>query len=162
MRKGLEPLGDKNSAVLILSTMAGDMSLAAGQYYADPRNQFWKIMHILFKEIDPKAPYKERIDALSKHRIALWDVLESSYRTGSTDKKIHSQKPNDLQSILMKYPEIKVVFLNGRGAKDNLPKLQDENRYDVEILPSSSGSNTRMTIAQKAEKWKILKKFIHN
>jgi double-stranded uracil-DNA glycosylase len=42
---GIEPLIDGNSTVLILGTIPGGMSLSKDQYYADPRNQFWKIMH---------------------------------------------------------------------------------------------------------------------
>jgi hypoxanthine-DNA glycosylase len=98
------------------------------------------------KEIDPEAPCEDRKEALLGHRIALWDVLESCLRTRSSNNKIRSQKPNDLQSFLKGHPKIKVIFLNGRSAKNNLPQPQ-ENRYDVDILPSSSGSNTYMTIA---------------
>ena len=41
--KGLSASVDQNSAVLILGTLPGRMSLTYGKYYADPSNKFWDI-----------------------------------------------------------------------------------------------------------------------
>ena len=38
------PIVSQKSKVLILGTMPGAASLKAKQYYADPRNAFWRIM----------------------------------------------------------------------------------------------------------------------
>jgi hypoxanthine-DNA glycosylase len=48
----LEPIIDRNSRVLILGTMPGHESLAKGEYYANPRNQFWKIIYQMLGETD--------------------------------------------------------------------------------------------------------------
>jgi hypoxanthine-DNA glycosylase len=45
MRKsGLPPAVDENTELLILGTLPSDMSLAEGQYYANPGNDFWKLI----------------------------------------------------------------------------------------------------------------------
>jgi TDG/mug DNA glycosylase family protein len=40
--------------------MPGELSLKAGQYYANPRNAFWRIMGELFGA-GPSLPYQERV-----------------------------------------------------------------------------------------------------
>jgi len=42
--KPFEPILDKNSRVLIRGTMPGPESIRKKQYYANPRNHFWKIL----------------------------------------------------------------------------------------------------------------------
>jgi hypothetical protein len=45
MRKsGLTPVIDDKTEVLILGTLPSDISLAKGQYYANPANDFWKLI----------------------------------------------------------------------------------------------------------------------
>ena len=51
MRKsGLPPVVDENTEILILGTLPSDMSLAAEQYYANPGNDFWKLIGAVLKE----------------------------------------------------------------------------------------------------------------
>ena len=41
----LEPLIDDNSRILILGTLPGDKSISLDEYYADPSNEFWKVIY---------------------------------------------------------------------------------------------------------------------
>lgn len=40
---GLPPIADPDARLLILGNMPSAMSLAAGQYYGNPRNAFWRL-----------------------------------------------------------------------------------------------------------------------
>ena len=82
MTEGLEPVADSKSEILILGTLPGKELLKAGQYYANPRNQFWKIISNIFNDAIPNS-YDERLKVLKEHHIALLDVLKSANRKSS-------------------------------------------------------------------------------
>ena len=79
---GFAPIADARARILILGSLPGDDSIRQQQYYAHPRNLFWKIMGRLLG-FSAAAPYNERIAALKDADIALWDVCASAQRTGS-------------------------------------------------------------------------------
>lgn len=91
--------------------MPGQASLAAGQYYAHPRNAFWPIMgHLL--GFDASRDYPTRVDALKVAGIAVWDVLASCHRRGSLDSAIEDESlvANDLAGFLAAHTAIHHVF----------------------------------------------------
>ena len=51
----LPPVVESSSKVLVLGTMPGPLSLAKGEYYAHPRNVYWRIASDLF-HFDPALP----------------------------------------------------------------------------------------------------------
>lgn len=57
--------------------MPGKRSLEEQRYYAHPQNGFWDIMGAVFGA-GRGLPYAERLKALKKNRIALWDVAHAS------------------------------------------------------------------------------------
>src|ERR1039458_1196886 len=75
------PIADAKARVLILGSMPGEASLAAGQYYAHAQNLFWRNLGDITGAA-PSLPYAVRARALKSHGIALWDVLESCTREG--------------------------------------------------------------------------------
>ncbi|MFR4223044.1 MAG: DNA-deoxyinosine glycosylase [Akkermansia sp.] len=58
-------------SVLVLGSLPGDESLRQAQYYAHPRNAFWKIMGSLLG-FDPSLPYGERLSLLNRGGVGLW------------------------------------------------------------------------------------------
>jgi double-stranded uracil-DNA glycosylase len=156
-----EPIADRNAEVLILGSMPGLASLAAGQYYAHPQNAFWRIMSELLR-IDPASPYPARIGALKSARIALWDVLQSCTREGSLDAMIEldTQIANDFQMFFSKHRRISQVFFNGTKAEACFRKhvlgSWDAGPIACARLPSTSPANASWSYAQKLHAWRII------
>ena len=153
------PIEGDFARVLILGSMPGVASLTAGQYYAHPQNAFWKVMEGILG-ISASADYDERIEALKRSNIALWDVLESCIRPGSMDAAIDmdSAKVNDIKALLQKHPEINVICFNGGIAekffkKRVLPSLGDFSVKYIR-LPSTSPAHASMSFENKVMAWR--------
>ncbi|MCK5354176.1 MAG: DNA-deoxyinosine glycosylase, partial [Methyloprofundus sp.] len=84
---GFNLLGNDKARVLILGSMPSVTSLAKQQYYAHPRNAFWRIMAALFNEGKPLS-YQQGQILLQAEGVAVWDVLKSCDRQGSLDADI--------------------------------------------------------------------------
>jgi len=80
LQHGLAPVIDRHIRVLVLGSFPGAASLAAQQYYAHPRNQFWPLLGALTGEPLPDLPYADRLMRLLSHGIGVWDVLGACVR----------------------------------------------------------------------------------
>lgn len=153
------PIVDKSSKILILGSVPGVKSLQMQQYYAHPQNNFWKLMfHLVDTEFS--SDYHTRLQLLKKHRIALWDVIESCERKGSKDTDIKSEIDNDIQELINSHPNIKIIFCNGQKSYKNLLKLVGKNFIiPIVVLPSTSPLHT-IKFEEKLEQWKIIKDYL--
>jgi double-stranded uracil-DNA glycosylase len=153
MRVGLAPVVGDGARVLVLGSFPSERSLAGDQYYANRRNQFWPIMANLL-EFDADAPYDERIEAVIRHGVALWDVVHSCRRVGSMDAKIDRKTlvVNDFGPLFTQNPGIDRIFVNGLTAME-LFERHVETALPVVRLPSSSGA-LPMSFADKLARWR--------
>ncbi|MDH5479386.1 MAG: DNA-deoxyinosine glycosylase [Nitrosomonas sp.] len=153
-----KPIADSKAKILILGSMPGEASLLANQYYAHPRNAFWRIMAELLK-FDPAVSYEEKIQALHATHIALWDVLQSCKRKGSLDTMIETrtQTTNDFQSFLHTHNKITHIFFNGSKAeacfKQFVQKKLDLESIKLAKLPSTSPAHATISFDHKREIW---------
>jgi hypoxanthine-DNA glycosylase len=129
--RGLPPIADPDSRLLILGNMPSVMSLAAAEYYGNPRNAFWRIAGELFGfEVD--EPYPRRVEALRRNGVAVWDVLHSCRRPGSLDSAVDpaSMVANDFAAFFAAHPAIERVYFNGAAAQHNYARLV---RIDADV-----------------------------
>lgn len=158
---GLEPVADESSRILVLGSMPGDRSIAVGQYYAHPRNAFWRIMNRIVG-LNPESPYEDRLCILKGAGIALWDVIRSCKRRGSLDVSIDpdSITGNNFRLFLDRHPGIKLICFNGAAAQRCygsyiLPTL-DKTPITHARLPSTSPAHASMSFEQKVAEWSSL------
>jgi len=135
------------------------MSLLARQYYAHPRNTFWRIMEEVVG-LRAGESYEERIRLLSAHGIALWDVLHSCNREGSLDTAIRSGSVsvNDFVAFFRQHPQVDSVLFNGAAAeryynRHVLPKLGTTIVNHLR-MPSTSPAHASMSFEQKVAAWR--------
>lgn len=149
---GLPASIDKNSMVLILGTLPGQMSLATGTYYADPSNKFWDILFMACGEkIEKTATAKERL--LKTYHIARWDILDSAVRKTSGDKDLMDERPNDLPACLMEYPNLKLLIFHSNDAYKYFKRFFKNIAIPYICVSSPSGQN-RKGVEEKAMEWR--------
>ena len=153
MKFALAPIASKNSQVLILGTMPGEQSLLQQQYYANKGNHFWKILFQIYNQ-DFSTDYQIRTELILKNNLALWDVLNSCEREGSLDSKIKNEIPNDFSDFLKNHPDISTIVFSSKAAEAYFKKyISPLPSLKYFSLPSPSGANAHLTLAQKTEIW---------
>ncbi len=155
-KEGFPPLIDAKTKILVLGTMPGDKSIRTGEYYANPKNQFWKLIFNVFNSGIAVFNYEEKSKLLLKHNIGLWDVLSKAHRAGSLDSNINDEEFNNFKQLFKTYPNIKMLIFNGQKpaayfkANNNLHQVKE-----YYVLPSTSSANTTKTFDIKLKEWKV-------
>lgn len=163
---GFPPIEGPGCRVLVLGTCPSAASLAAGRYYAHPRNAFWPIMEHLFAG-GASLPYDERVLLLVNNGIALWDVLHSAVRTTSLDADIvrESEVPNDIGGLIARHPGIRTVFFNGITAARLYRRHVASRVIDRDMryvtLPSTSPAHASRTFEEKLAAWTAVQRAAH-
>ena len=102
---------------LVLGSFPSVASLTSGQYYAHPQNRFWRVLAHCGVVEDPDAPYGERIAAVRRRGLAIWDLYARVRRHGSGDDRIRDAEPNAIGPLLAgrgPFP----ILLNGRRLRE--------------------------------------------
>lgn len=159
--EGLPPIAGAAATALILGSMPGVASLAAGRYYAHPRNAFWPIMRELLGVVED-ASYARGVRAMRAARIALWDVIQACSRQGSLDARIlpESVTVNDFPAFFRSHRRIERVYFNGGTAemlfrRHVLHRLEHPSPELIR-LPSTSPAHASLSLAEKCEAWRVI------
>jgi len=147
--------------VLILGSLPGEASLAAGEYYAHPRNLFWRLAgEVIGQPALPALAYARRLAALVAAGVGLWDTIASAEREGSLDAAIRKAAPAALPALVASLPGLRAVAFNGKtSARLGRPVLAGCGLALVD-LPSSSPAHAALSFAAKREKWLVLREFL--
>ena len=152
LQRGLPPVLDAATRVLILGSFPGVASLTARQYYAHPRNHFWPLLGALLGLSLKDMRYARRLAALRAHRIGLWDTIVRCSRAGSADAAIRRAELAEIALVKRRSPELELVCFNGQTAAGAAP-LWRQAGYAVGVLPSSSPAYT-LPFAEKLAAWR--------
>jgi len=150
---GLAPVLDAGVRILVLGSFPGAASLAAGQYYAHPRNQFWRLISSVVGEDLVALPYAERLPRLLAHGVGLWDVLGECERIGSLDSAIRKPAANDFNRLRELCPILETVGFNGQASSKFAPQFSAAG-YRTVVLPSSSPAYMAKSFEQKLCVWR--------
>lgn len=160
-KSAFAPIVAAHTRVLILGSLPGEASLAAGRYYAHPRNRFWDLAGEVIGRPDlAMLDYDARLSALLAAGIGLWDTIASAERQGSLDSAIHAAEAAPLRELTATLPALRAVGFNGaRSAATGTPALAGSGLALI-ALPSSSPAHAAMSFAEKRERWLALRDFL--
>ncbi len=154
LKTGFAPVVDGATRILILGSLPGDASLAAGRYYGHPRNQFWRLMQGVTGLPLERLDYARRLEALRSAGVGLWDVIQSATRPGSLDARIRDHQVNPLAEFVAGLPRLRLVAFNGgKAAGLGRKLLGDTPNLALVDLPSSSPAHA-IDYAVKQSAWR--------
>lgn len=160
LKRSFPPVADARTKVLVLGSLPGEESLARRQYYANPRNHFWRLIGAVAGLDLVPLPYEARLETLLAAGIGLWDTVGSATRRGSLDGAIRLDRANDLASLAASLPGLRAVGFNGgKSASLGLPRLAARTDLALIPLPSSSPAYTR-PFEEKLAEWMRLSPFL--
>lgn len=152
---GFGPVVGPRTRLMVLGSFPGVASLAAGQYYAHPRNQFWPLLSALWG-VDLRAlDYPARLDVLRARGLGLWDVYARCRREGSLDSAIEAAELNDFAALRAIAPGLVAVAHNGGESARTMQRLQALG-LATHRLPSSSPANASWSFERKLAVWRAV------
>ena len=153
------PFYDKDSKVLILGSIPSPKSREQGFYYGHPRNRFWPVLAALFGERIPQT-VPERKDFLTRHNIALWDVLASCDIKGADDGSIRNPEANDMR-LITESADIRAIFTTGGKATKLYEKMcEPVCGISAQGLPSTSPANCSCSMDKLTEEYAEILKYL--
>jgi hypoxanthine-DNA glycosylase len=160
VKRSFPPIADDRTRLLVLGSLPGEESLARRQYYANPRNQFWRLIgEVIGADLVP-LDYEERLATLLTAGIGLWDTVGSATRRGSLDGAIRDHRINDLAALAQSLPELRAIGFNGgKSAALGLPQLAQTPGVAAVALPSSSPAYT-IPFDRKLAAWRRLADYL--
>jgi hypoxanthine-DNA glycosylase len=152
---GLAPVIARNTRLVVLGSFPGAASLAAAQYYAHPRNDFWRLLGAIWSIDLVVLPYRERLAVTRERGLGLWDVYAACRREGSLDSAIEDAQLNDLSSLRRRAPQLRAIAHNG-GESARAMRITAQLGVPVLRLPSSSPANASWSFERKLQAWRTV------
>ncbi|WP_297948418.1 DNA-deoxyinosine glycosylase [uncultured Campylobacter sp.] len=154
-----KPIFDENSKILILGSFPSVVSRKLGFYYANPQNRFWRLLSGILNASMPVST-DEKINFLLAHRIAIYDAAISCEIKGSSDAKMTSVEPANLEPIFSG-ARIVQVFANGGKAYEICEKYLKNQILNATCrepikLPSTSPANANFSFERLVREWTIV------
>lgn len=150
--RSFEPIYTPQARILIVGSMPSVKSLEQAQYYAHPRNAFWRILFDIFSE-PPTLDYERKKALIREHGLALWDVAAICEREGSLDSDMHDVVYNDFSTLYEVCTDIRTVLCNGATAHSLFLKSGYAGKRRVVRMPSTSPAYT-LPYEKKLALWK--------
>ncbi len=155
--KGFEPVFNNESRMLILGSFPSVKSRAAGFYYGNKQNRFWKMLETIFDEqiAEDKAG---KIQFLLKHKIALYDAVGESDLQGSMDSNLlkSNSKLADMTLLLPPNTNVQKILCNGKAAFE-LASRNLKTNLPIICMPSTSPANVSYNYKKWNDELKALK-----
>lgn len=151
------PIVHSSTHTLILGSLPGAASLAAGRYYAHPRNQFWRLLGAVLNMDLQDLGYEARLEALLARGFGLWDVIADAEREGSLDAAIRNATAHDLLALIRSLPSLRTIAFNGgTAARIGTQQLVSAaGQFSLIPLPSSSPAHA-VPFGDKLLRWQAL------
>ena len=158
MIESFDYIADEKTKTLVIGSMPGVASLNAQQYYAHPRNLFWRFCFEAFDEsfnLDNPPSYEAKKRFILQHHIGLWDAAHSCIREGSLDTRIKNVVPNDFGALFSLYPQIDRLLFNGQTAYKLFARAYPDLLAQKEflVLPSTSPANASVPLDKRCALW---------
>lgn len=152
--ESIKPFIDNNSSILILGSFPSVKSREEEFYYAHKSNRFYKVLSNIFFEPLPTS-IESKKELLVKHHIALYDVIYSCDISNSDDSSIRNVTSINIKELLLKFPNINRIIVNGNKAKELFNKYLfkdiDTKNIRVRYAPSTSSANAKMSVDKLVE-----------
>ncbi len=151
--EGLPPVLGRDTRLVVLGSFPGVASLAAGQYYAHPRNQFWPILSAIWGVDLVAMSYRRRLAEVKRRGLGIWDVYARCRREGSLDQAIEDAEFNDFARLARRAPHLVAVAHNG-GESARAMRHTAALGWAVVRLPSTSPANASWSFERKLSAWR--------
>lgn len=143
IKRGFAPFVPSGAQVLILGSFPSVKSRSSEFYYGNPQNRFWRVLAEFFNEDTPISTSDKR-EFLTRHKIALWDMVSECEIEGSSDSSIKNYKVADVVNLLQNH-KFGLIILNGGKARELFERYCHEADVPAVGLPSTSPANARFS-----------------
>lgn len=146
---------DSESKILVLGSVPSVKSVEHDFYYMHPQNRFWRVFSRLFGQDFTLMSKQDKILALCRLHIALYDSVEECDILSSKDSAISNVVPADIRKI-MQGTKISHIFCNGKASYAYLVKYHPDLAEKTLALPSTSPANAQYSLERLTDEWKVI------